>query len=40
MKVSGDLLISTGDDGTVRTWKRGVDRKWYEYAEIDIKSLE
>ncbi|KAF2763056.1 WD40 repeat-like protein [Pseudovirgaria hyperparasitica] len=31
----GDLLISTGDDGTIRTWKKGVNDLWKEYSEID-----
>lgn len=36
----GDLLMSTGDDGTVRSWKRGADSRWHEYSEIDVKSLQ
>ena len=32
----GDLLVSTGDDGAIRTWKRAVNNKWLEYAEIDV----
>jgi nucleoporin SEH1 len=31
----GDMLISTGDDGTVRIWKRAIDGKWLEATEID-----
>jgi len=31
----GDLLVSSGDDGTVRAWKKAVDGKWMEAAEID-----
>ena len=31
----GDVLISTGDDGTVRLWKKAVDGKWLEATEID-----
>ena len=31
----GDILVSTGDDGTVRLWKKAVDGKWLEAAEID-----
>ncbi|EON68219.1 hypothetical protein W97_07477 [Coniosporium apollinis CBS 100218] len=31
----GDLLVSTGDDGTIKTWKRAVNNQWLEYAEID-----
>ncbi|KAK5117888.1 hypothetical protein LTR85_008662 [Meristemomyces frigidus] len=30
-----DLLVTTGDDGAVRLWKRAVDGKWLEAAEID-----
>lgn len=30
----GDLLVSTGDDGVVRTWKKDKDGHWLEYAEI------
>lgn len=31
----GDMLVSTGDDGLVRLWKKAVDGKWLEAAEID-----
>jgi nucleoporin SEH1 len=31
----GDMLVSTGDDGTVRLWKKAVDGKWLEATEID-----
>ncbi|KAF2141467.1 uncharacterized protein K452DRAFT_309219 [Aplosporella prunicola CBS 121167] len=31
----GDLLVSTGDDGAIRTWKKASDNRWLEYAEID-----
>ncbi|KAF2278629.1 WD40 repeat-like protein [Westerdykella ornata] len=31
----GDLLVSTGDDGVIRTWKKSVNGHWAEYAEID-----
>ncbi|OCK82056.1 WD40 repeat-like protein [Lepidopterella palustris CBS 459.81] len=31
----GDLLVSTGDDGAIRTWKKAVNGNWLEYAEID-----
>ena len=37
---TGDLLLSTGDDGVVRTWKRDLDGKWEEYAEVDVEDLE
>jgi nucleoporin SEH1 len=32
----GDLLVSTGDDGSVRTWKKALDGLWTEYAHIDL----
>ncbi|CAO2652818.1 Nn.00g022290.m01.CDS01 [Neocucurbitaria sp. VM-36] len=31
----GDLLVSTGDDASIRTWKKAVNGKWTEYAEIE-----
>ncbi|KAK8207490.1 WD40-repeat-containing domain protein [Phyllosticta capitalensis] len=31
----GDLLVSTGDDGAIRTWKKASDNRWLEYAEIE-----
>ncbi|KAK3109920.1 hypothetical protein LTR53_016328 [Teratosphaeriaceae sp. CCFEE 6253] len=31
----GDILVSSGDDGTIRAWKKAVDGKWMEAAEID-----
>ncbi|KAF2188625.1 WD40 repeat-like protein [Zopfia rhizophila CBS 207.26] len=31
----GDLLVSTGDDASIRTWKKAVNGHWAEYAEID-----
>ena len=31
----GDLLVCSGDDGTVKLWKKAVDGKWLEAAEID-----
>ncbi|KAF2113262.1 nucleoporin seh1 [Lophiotrema nucula] len=30
----GDLLVSTGDDASIRTWKKAVNGNWTEYAEI------
>lgn len=33
--MPGDLLVSTGDDGLVQVWKRGIDGQWLQYAEID-----
>ncbi|KAL1641314.1 hypothetical protein SLS58_006216 [Diplodia intermedia] len=32
---AGDLLVSTGDDGAIRTWKKASNNRWLEYAEID-----
>lgn len=32
---TGDVLVSTGDDGTVRMWKKSVEGKWIEAAEVD-----
>lgn len=32
----GDLLVSTGDDGTIRTWKKALNNQWMESAEIDL----
>ena len=31
----GDILISTGDDGMVRLWRKTVEGKWLEATEID-----
>lgn len=31
----GDLLVSTGDDASIRTWKKSVNGRWAEYAEIE-----
>jgi len=31
----GDLLVSTGDDASIRTWKKAVNGQWAEYAEIE-----
>ncbi|KAF2663892.1 WD40 repeat-like protein [Microthyrium microscopicum] len=39
----GDLLVSTGDDGSVRTWKKalnGLSGQWLEYAQIDMTSQD
>lgn len=35
MSPEADLLLTTGDDGMVRIWKKAVDGKWLEGAEID-----
>lgn len=37
---TGDLLTTSGDDGVIRSWKRGVDMKWRQYAEIDSGTAE
>lgn len=37
---TGEFLMSTGDDGSVRTWKRDLDGVWNEYAEIEIETME
>ena len=39
-KTTGQLLMSTGDDATIRTWKKDVDGEWDEYAEIDVETLQ
>nr|POE87905.1 nucleoporin seh1 [Quercus suber] len=36
----GDILVSSGDDGTVRLWKKSVEGRWIEAAEIDATSKE
>ncbi|KAL5361038.1 nuclear pore protein [Aspergillus floccosus] len=33
---AGDCLISAGDDGAVRFWKRSLSGDWLEYAETDM----
>ncbi|KKK16886.1 hypothetical protein P175DRAFT_0440347 [Aspergillus ochraceoroseus IBT 24754] len=33
---SGDCLISSGDDGIVRFWKKSLSGEWLEYAETDM----
>lgn len=32
----GDLLVSSGDDGSVRTWKKALNGKWLEYSTLDL----
>lgn len=32
----GDCLISSGDDGTVRFWKKSLSGEWMEYAEANM----
>ena len=31
-----EALLSTGDDGTTRIWKKAMEGKWLEAAEIDV----
>lgn len=33
---AGDCLLSSGDDGVIRFWKRSVDGEWLEFAEADV----
>ncbi|KAJ5569639.1 uncharacterized protein N7459_009069 [Penicillium hispanicum] len=35
---AGDSLISSGDDGAVRFWKKSLSGEWLEYAETDMAS--
>lgn len=35
LRTIGDLLVSTGDDASIRTWKKAVHGKWTEYSEIE-----
>ncbi|KAI1932250.1 hypothetical protein LOZ58_003343 [Ophidiomyces ophidiicola] len=37
---AGDCLMSSGDDGTARFWKRAVSGKWLEFAETDTTTEE
>ncbi|KAJ4291892.1 hypothetical protein N0V90_009789 [Kalmusia sp. IMI 367209] len=30
----GDLLVTTGDDAAIRTWKKAINGHWLEYSEI------
>ena len=32
----GDLLVSTGDDGSVKTWKKALNGQWMEYAQVEL----
>ncbi|KAF2098465.1 WD40 repeat-like protein [Rhizodiscina lignyota] len=34
---SGDLLVTTGDDGSIRAWKRSVGGAWLEAAQVDVE---
>ncbi|KAJ6172325.1 hypothetical protein N7470_001392 [Penicillium chermesinum] len=35
---AGDSLISSGDDGAVRFWKKSLSGTWLEFAETDLAS--
>ncbi|KAJ5175987.1 uncharacterized protein N7482_001864 [Penicillium canariense] len=35
---AGDSLISSGDDGAVRFWKKSLSGEWLEFAETDMAS--
>ena len=37
---TGELLTSTADDGLVKTWKRGFDGVWCEWADVDVTHLQ
>jgi nucleoporin SEH1 len=34
----GEVLVATGDDGAVITWKRAMSGRWLEYAEVNVTS--
>ena len=41
-RVLGDVLISSGDDGKIRTWKRAYDAtkntaEWVEYSVVGTR---
>ncbi|KAH8691371.1 putative nuclear pore protein [Talaromyces proteolyticus] len=36
LTFSGDCLISSGDDGAVRFWKKAISGEWLEFAETDM----
>jgi nucleoporin SEH1 len=36
MGISGDCLISSGDDGIVRFWKKSISGEWLEFAQTDM----
>ncbi|BCS18076.1 putative nuclear pore protein (SEH1) [Aspergillus puulaauensis] len=37
---AGDCLISSGDDGVVRFWKKALSGEWLEYAETEMADQE
>lgn len=34
---SGDLLVTSGDDGAVRAWKKSVSGEWLEAAQVEVE---
>lgn len=34
--LAGDCLLSSGDDGTVRFWKKSLSGEWLEFAETNM----
>lgn len=36
----GTVLTTSGDDGVIRTYKRGIDMKWRQFAELDAAGFE
>ncbi|KAK2735776.1 epoxide hydrolase, soluble (sEH) [Myotisia sp. PD_48] len=34
----GDCLLSSGDDGSVRLWKRAISGEWLEFAETTVNN--
>jgi nucleoporin SEH1 len=34
--LTGDSLISSGDDGAARFWKKSLSGEWLEFAETDM----
>ncbi|KAL4931289.1 putative nuclear pore protein (SEH1) [Aspergillus undulatus] len=37
---AGDCIVSSGDDGVVRFWKRALSGEWLEYAETEMAEHE
>lgn len=33
---TGDALMTSGDDGAVRFWKKSMSGEWLEFAETDM----
>lgn len=34
--LTGDCLLSSGDDGSVRFWKKSLSGEWLEFAETNM----